>query len=386
MEDQIQRIPTPLYHYDRPLLSFRPGAWQEHPGPTPSVSSSASASKRDKETGSGVNTPLRVLTWNIWFDTRYKAERTHAFIRAVRAADPDVCCLQETTTAFEAILRADAYWRATWVMTALADQTDFTKSHYGTMICVKKSLMKGGRGKGRGFSAQSYIVAFPGTQTGRCLTVLELSPGSKLPNTPPILIGTVHLDYTPQLRASHIAIAIRALSMSSAGGPVAASILCGDTNFTDYSETAPLVQAGFVDAWVVGRYGPNLNAPNVSKASVITDTGAPATAPGSARNANATLSVGDTHPDGTAVDWLLVDPTFGETGVRKRGEGSRESEVVRRLDLIMCRGLRIDACKLAGEDPIPQKALRASGVKEGDDIVVWPSDHKGVCVDVKVVG
>lgn len=182
-----------------------------------------------------------------------------------------------------------------------------------------------------------------------------------LPTLPPrqILIGTVHLDYTPQLRASHIDIAIQALSTSSTDTPIGASIFCGDTNFISYAETEPLLRAGFIDGWLSAHPAPTYDS-----------------------DPNFLISTGTVT--GSTVDLLLGDPTYGEIGIRKRGEGPREGEEVRRLDLLMCRGWRVKGCQVTGDMPIPLRKLKRSGVMEGDDLVVWSSDHKGVYIDVEV--
>jgi len=118
------------------------------------------------------NSQLRVLTFNIWFEAIFKEQRTREVIRLIQELNPDVCCFQEVTPMFEDILRRDPHWRKSWAMTGLADQLAFTRSMYGTMIVVKKALISA---EGR-FSANAFFVGLPGTTTGRCLTVLELSP------------------------------------------------------------------------------------------------------------------------------------------------------------------------------------------------------------------
>src|ERR1700722_19491104 len=101
------------------------------------------------------NSQLRVLTFNIWFEAIFKEQRTREVIRLIQELNPDVCCFQEDTPMFEDILRRDPHWRKSW-----------------TMIVVKKPLIMA---EGR-YSANAFFAGLPGTTTGRCLPVLELSP------------------------------------------------------------------------------------------------------------------------------------------------------------------------------------------------------------------
>jgi len=46
---------------------------------------------------------LRILTWNIWFESLFKKQRTSALIATIESLNPlpDVCCFQECTAGFE---------------------------------------------------------------------------------------------------------------------------------------------------------------------------------------------------------------------------------------------------------------------------------------------
>lgn len=71
---------------------------------------------------------------------------------------------------FQRIIHKDPYWKENWTMTKFEDQSIMVgESWYGTAIAVKKALHKS-------FVCEAFLVKFKGTQTARCLTVVELKP------------------------------------------------------------------------------------------------------------------------------------------------------------------------------------------------------------------
>ena len=133
--------------------------------------------------------------------------------------------------------------------------------------------------------------------------------------------------------------AIQALSFSSIGPPPAC-ILCGDTNISSYSEITPLLEEGFSDSWLTA------------------------------------------HPtDGDAPNLMLVAPTYGQTGIRKRESKAEREEVAKRLDLILCRGFKVLDCNLIGKEPIRSSG---TGIEDLNDWMIFPSDHAGVFTDLSV--
>ena len=116
---------------------------------------------------------LRILTWNIWFETSLKQQRTSGLIATIKSLDPlpDICCFQECTAGFESQLQQDGWWRNTWAMTKCADQFAVTGFSYGTMLFVKKELTEKMK-----FSAKAWFEPFEVSQTGRGLLFLELTP------------------------------------------------------------------------------------------------------------------------------------------------------------------------------------------------------------------
>ena len=307
---------------------------------------------------------LRILTWNIWFESTLKQQRTSALINTIKFLDPplDVCCFQECTAGFESQLQRDDWWRETWAMSKCAEQFTVTGSHYGTMVFVRRELV----GK-MGFGAKAWFEPFQVTQNGRGLLVLELTPPKskhpvwwRVPTnlsthvtfTDPrltfartkkkLLIATSHMEYAPEIRATQFAAAVSTLSTTPT------SIFCGDTNIDTYPELEPLLSAGYVDSWL------------------------------------------ETHSDfANSPDLRAVGVTFGTTGLlisgHQVGSGSDDGGP-RRLDYLMARGMRVVNCELVGDVLIPgEEWTRTSEPEEqGIDLEVYVSDHLGVLVDVEL--
>lgn len=55
----------------------------------------AACSRREHEEGAAV--PLRVVTWNVWFDDLHAERRWSALLAEALSLLPDVLCLQEVT-------------------------------------------------------------------------------------------------------------------------------------------------------------------------------------------------------------------------------------------------------------------------------------------------
>lgn len=190
MSSEITKRPTPLYQFDAPPLLSALGTWKPRPSPAPKPFSKVTANPLK----------IRIVTYNVWFDAGFKDQRTRALLDAVAKEEPDICCFQEVTTGFEQALRQHAFWRKNFVMTSLGDQAQLTRSWYGTLIMVKKSLLEKG-----GLDISVCFVDFPGSTTGRLLTMLELGPQGKAPSVSRLSLSTffvvsAHLDHTPASR------------------------------------------------------------------------------------------------------------------------------------------------------------------------------------------
>lgn len=154
-----------------------------HRGSTSSTSTDSTAANKPENTSITVNesqsgetsdpVSLRILTWNIWFESLFKEERTTALIATIKSLNPlpDVCCFQECTSGFELQLEEDDWWKKTWAMTKRADQFAVTGFNYGTMMFVRKELV----GKME-FKAKAWFEPFEVSQTGRGLLIMELIP------------------------------------------------------------------------------------------------------------------------------------------------------------------------------------------------------------------
>lgn len=232
-------------------------------------------------------------------------------------------------------------------MTKCADQFTVTDSYYGTMVFVRRELIEKME-----FKAKAWFEPFEVSQTGRGLLVLELRPPrSKNPvgalmrflmqpadsQLHKLLIGTSHMDYTPQIRATEFASAISTLSATPT------SVFCGDTNIDTYPELELLLSAGYVDSWLEMN-SDVANSPNLREVGV----------------------------------------TFGTAGLRFSPSLDNGDGPPRRLDYVMAKGMKVVGCELVGTEPIPKEEWAKTPQEEELDLVVYVSDHLGVLVDAKL--
>ena len=151
------------------------------------------------------------------------------------------------------------------------------------------------------------------------------------------MIGSSHLDYTPEIRATELASSISTLSATPT------SVFCGDTNIDTYPELQPLLSAGYVDSWL------------------------------------------DTHPDFTnSPDLREVGVTFGTAGLCKAGSPIESAGPPRRLDYVMARGMEVKRCELVGGEMIPKEKWATGPEEQKLDLEVYVSDHLGVLADVEL--
>ena len=162
--------------------------------PTVTINPEGVSAAAESESQSGESSgpiPLRILTWNIWFEVLFKEERTSALIATIKSLDPlpGVCCFQECTAEFELQLQEDDWWKETWAMSKCADQFAITGFAYGTMVFVRRELVEE-----MGFKAKAWFEPFGVGQNGRGLLTLELAPPrSKYP------VGWRHIQRTYSL-------------------------------------------------------------------------------------------------------------------------------------------------------------------------------------------
>lgn len=169
-----------------------------------------------------------LLTWNIWFSTHARTERTGLLLDALGEADADVVCLQEVLPEAVAALREAPGLRAY----TLLDDTFDSAAGYGTVILTRLPVRAWRRHE------------LPGSM-GRDLHVAEVILGDGAP----LAVGTVHLEsrrWNGDVRAEQLDVA---LPLLRAAAPDA--VLAGDFNFDDgWPEEARLDAApDFLDLW-----------------------------------------------------------------------------------------------------------------------------------------
>lgn len=77
---------------------------------------------------------LKIITWNVWFDPKFQAERIQGIIAEIQSYQPDVACLQEITTPILQFILAsvDVHRYAVWY-------DEFSTKPYGQIFIIKKN-------------------------------------------------------------------------------------------------------------------------------------------------------------------------------------------------------------------------------------------------------
>ena len=78
--------------------------------------------------------PLRIITWNVWFDHRRQKERLKLLLSLLAKENADVVGLQEVTTEVAARIRQHAG------VTARYDISENDISAYGCLLLVRREL------------------------------------------------------------------------------------------------------------------------------------------------------------------------------------------------------------------------------------------------------
>ncbi|MEM8535040.1 MAG: endonuclease/exonuclease/phosphatase family protein [Chloroflexota bacterium] len=116
---------------------------------------------------------LTCVTFNVWFEPHYFAERCAALLQLVKAYNPDIIALQEVTPPFLEYLLAQAWVRQQY---AISDALGITVDGYGVAMLSRITPLQ--------FTLYE-LTSF----MNRHLLVTELSL-----NTKRTAIGTVHLE------------------------------------------------------------------------------------------------------------------------------------------------------------------------------------------------
>lgn len=85
---------------------------------------------------------LRVLTWNIWFDSYEFACRMASVLSIIKESNPDIICLQEVIPQFYDII---SYSQHKWLLEEYSPSADKGENRwsidpYGTLILTRKAL------------------------------------------------------------------------------------------------------------------------------------------------------------------------------------------------------------------------------------------------------
>lgn len=172
---------------------------------------------------------LRVISFNVWFDSFYFEDRLDALVKILLSSGGDVVCLQEVTRRFETALRASK------IVSGIYELSPFAINPYGVMILARKTLAPTFR-----------EVPFP-SEMWRKLLICELgsSEGGGGTGLPPWLQGsavaTVHLESldTASYRRRQLQVSSKELGTYSGR-----CVLCGDFNFDDTQERGEWRQEG----------------------------------------------------------------------------------------------------------------------------------------------
>lgn len=149
---------------------------------------------------------LRVLTWNVWFDSFFGPLRQRALMKELLAVAPDVACLQEVLPVFAEVLRQDSAIREVY------DISSQDVAPYGCLMLARRDLQPQ-------FGSQPLP-----TRMGRSLLFAECAA-----RYPGLFVATVHLESlsSAAVRKQQLQVAAAVLERYPT------SVICGDFNFDD---------------------------------------------------------------------------------------------------------------------------------------------------------
>ena len=150
--------------------------------------------------------PLRIITWNVWFDHRRQKERLKLLLALLAKENADVIGLQEVTTEVAARIRQHAG------VTARYDISENDISAYGCLLLVRREL-----------NPAFAELPLP-TTMGRSLVAAELDTYGHARRRR--VVGTVHLESLDTERT-------RAAQLRQISAVEGLDVLCGDFNFDD---------------------------------------------------------------------------------------------------------------------------------------------------------
>ncbi|CAF1077723.1 unnamed protein product [Adineta ricciae] len=197
------------------------------------------------------HTSLRVITYNIWFDTRYQPQRFHHLNLLLQHTNAQVICLQEMTRSVLQGLISQPWIQRRYLVSDIDGRTFVTSpDSYGVVMLIDKRLPV----------QQLMSIPFP-SKLGRQLLLAEIQVGSEL-----LAIGTVHLESmrrNEDTRSEQLQICQAIFDKYTKKRSRATCLLVGDFNF-DYQWPENFDQmnilANWTDLWprLNGLYDPGL--------------------------------------------------------------------------------------------------------------------------------
>ncbi|KAJ3124093.1 Tyrosyl-DNA phosphodiesterase 2 [Physocladia obscura] len=186
---------------------------------------------------------LRLVTWNVWFETEHISARSRALLAEALATNPSILCFQEVTQPFMSILEETEQIRNNFWLSYDPKTHNFAQGGYTCIVAVNLSyftikLLK---------EVEVYSIM------GRSLWLVELSyVVNSLIKT--LRVMTSHFEsmsYGQHARRDQRIAAKQALLAELNFGISAAYdfILCGDFNMTEDAEENSLLELGFHDVF-----------------------------------------------------------------------------------------------------------------------------------------
>ena len=281
---------------------------------------------------------IKVLTYNVWFDSFAFSSRMQFIIDKTLELQPDVCCFQEVLPAFVTRLQNHPKLNEIYVM------SPFAISGYGTMTLARREL-----------SPRFYSIEFP-TRMGRSLlkTVCVV-------NGVDIAIGNVHLESmaSEQLRRQQLTICQKFLKKYTSAILVGDFNFCSERNFhTHNSAKTPLendvlqqVMPSYVDVW---PFLHDMSPEGERDLGYTFDS-----------EVNHMIS----HPERMRYDRVMARCGAGRQG-GGRGGASGESEVMVPSEIV-----RLGVQPLEASSSMSQTQAQPQ---------VWPSDHFGLLATFRI--
>ena len=316
------------------------------------------------------SSPLRVVTWNVWFDDMEAERRWSALLAEALALRPDVLCLQEVTVELhERMVRCESLQHH-YVLVPLEHN-----GYYDVTIWLRRACLLAPGGP----TPTSQVVAIESYMGRRCLyTDVTVRSGWR------VRLATVHLESTSPaapMRKAQLEAILPALKTAPWSEPLRSpprsrrrerpaaqlpniAVLTGDFNFCSCSEEDQTVagEPGVTDLW------PQLEG---REPGWTEDTGI-----------NEMRFAAKPKHKQVRFDRVLLIRTGSTAGVGAATTGGALGEAAATKAVAAAGGTgdyewRGEGIALLGTAALPIKA-NFSDV----DVRVWPSDHFGLAADI----